>query len=667
LPRLLELLLRFDKPVKVDILASALGASRRTVFRELENADPVLAPFEAALVSVPGRGIVFSGSGKARRTLLEALAEYKPQPASKKERLLRLLIELINHSGEVRKLFCYASSLEVCESTVSGDLNELEAWLSGRGLTITRKSGLGVQCDGSEEALRAALVSRFMLDGNSGGKSYTAAFGFPGEAIELGAREILRRKSGAVAWMTAESFCLISLYLMVMLFRVQKGKTLAPGRAFTACGFQNALAEELACEAEKHFALRLSAAEREALSGWIRACRSKQESPLEPGPTEQRDLVQQLTMRMIDRFDPAIAAILKTNEQLTRLLSRHLEAALPRLLGGIALPNPLETELKKNYPEVYEKTCRAAKTLEEHLGVPVSSHEISFIQIHFLAALAVLGERNIRRRSLRAAIICVSGIGMAYMLAYQVRSRFKGELEVAVAGYDEKDSWAGADFLISTIALEETGKPIVRVQTILGEEDYRKIQETLTAFAFTERGEEAPERPPSLEKRLDGLIEVFRQAKLLLGAFAVLQVKADSSLEELIHFAAARFFPENPQAICRALAAREALATQVVEELEIVLLHTRSADAASPIFAVLAPEGGVFTRGCLMRTKSCVFMALPEKAPKEISGLMGRFSSALIDTPFFLEAVRAGNREAIGAVFEREIADTLAQCGGKLL
>ncbi|MDR2786392.1 MAG: PRD domain-containing protein, partial [Treponema sp.] len=509
--RLLELLLRSGEPVKVDVLASALGTSRRTVFRELENADPVLSAFQAALTSVPGRGIAFSGTGEARQKLTDALAGYKPQPATKKERLLHLLIELAAHSGEIQKLYYYSSSLDVSESTVSNDLDELEAWLARRGLAITRKSGLGVQCDGTEEALRTALVSRFMIDGNSGGKSYTSAFGFPGNDIETGVREILRRKSGIIDWMTPESFRLISLYLMVMVVRVRKGKIISGGQV-SAGDFQNALAGELAAETEKEFGITLPETERQALSGWIQACRSKQESPLEPGPADQQNLIERLVMRMTDRFDPLVAAILKTNEQFTRLLSRHLESALPRLKGGIELPNPLEAELVKHYPDVYEKTCRAAKVLEEHLGTPVPSHEVSFIQIHFLAALAVLGERNTRRRSLRAGIVCVSGIGMSYMLAYQVRKRFKGELEVEVSGYDEKDSLTAVDFLVSTIPLTETDKPVVRVQTILGEEDYQKIQEAVTAFAFTERKAEVPVRPAFLEKRLDDLIGIFMQS-----------------------------------------------------------------------------------------------------------------------------------------------------------
>jgi mannitol operon transcriptional antiterminator len=661
--RLLELLLRSGDPVKVDVLASALGASRRTVFRELENADSALGGFEAVLTSVPGRGIAFSGSDEARQNLMEALADYRPQPASKKERLLRLLVELIANSGKVQKLYYYSSSLDVSESTVSNDLDELETWLGGRGLSITRKSGLGVQCDGAEEALRAALVSRFMLDGDSGGKSYTSAFGFPGEDIETGVREILRRKSALIDWMTPESFCLISLYLMTMVVRVQNGNFVSNGQV-PAGDFRNALAGELAGETENEFSITLPETERQALSGWIQACRSKQESPLEPGPVDQQDLIQHLVMRMIDRFDPPVAVILKTNEQLTRLLSRHLESALPRLKGGIELPNPLEAELIKHYPEVYEKTRRAAKVLEEQLGIPVPSYEISFIQIHFLAALTVLGERNVRRRSLRAGIVCVSGIGMSYMLAYQLRKRFKGELEVEVSPYDEKDSWAGADFLISTIPLTETDKPIVRIRTIMEEEDYQKIQEAIDTFAFTEGEAEVPKQSVFLEKRLDDLIRIFMQSRRLLDNFAVVPIEAGCSFEELAGFAAARFSPENPEAVRRALMAREALDSQVVAGLGIVLLHTRGAE--NTVFAVIVPKGGVFTGDYLKNIKSCVLMLLPEKAPEEMTELMGRISGALIDMPAFLEAVREGDRETIQVILESEISEVLSRCGGKL-
>jgi mannitol/fructose-specific phosphotransferase system IIA component/transcriptional antiterminator len=662
LVRLLELLLRSTEPMKVDTIAQALSVSRRTVFRELENAAPVLSA--SALVSVPGRGIAFSGDGEVRQKLLDALSAYDVQPASKRERLLRLLIELVANAGEIQKLFSYANALNVSESTISHDLDELEPWLVAQGLVLTRKSGIGVRLDGTEDRLRTALVSRFMLDADTGGKSYTSIFDFPGDDIETGVRELLRQKAAVVDWMTSESLCLIAVYLMVMVKRVYDGKIIAGERMEKRSGdFQAALAEEMATETAEKFSLSLPEGERGALALWIQSCRSKQESPLDSGSAEQQSLVQNLTMRIIERFDPPSSAVLKTNEQLTRLLARHLESALPRIESGKFLPNPLEEKLIANYPEVYEKTRIATRVLEEHLGVPVPSNEVSFIQIHFLAALAFLEDRNIKRRVLRAGIVCVSGIGSSYMLAYQIRKQFKDELEVEIADYGNRSSWATLDFLISTIPLSETEKPFVLVQTVLGADDLQKIQEAVTTFAFTEKKQEGPARSPSLEKRLNSMIEIFMQSRKLLDGFSVESIKADCSFDELVGFAAARFAPENPEAVYDALMGRERVTTQVIGELGIVLLHARSASSCSPVFAVIVPEGGMFTADYFQRTRSCVLMLLPQNTPREMTDLMGGISGALVDRQPFLMAVRAGNRDAIQSVLEREISETLAHCG----
>ena len=670
LVRLLELLLRQSEPIKVDALAQALSVSRRTVFRQLENAEPVLSAAHTTVVSIPGRGIALScgavsaGDGEPRRQLLDALSSYITRPATKKERLLRLLIELITHAGKTQKYFSCAAALGVSESTVSHDLDELEPSLAETGLVLTRKSGLGVQLDGTEENLRTALVSRFMRDGDTGGKSYTAVFDFPGDDIEAGVREILRRQTGVIDWMTPESVSFFSLYLMILVERVYDGNIIVSAQT-PAGGFHTALAYTLAAEITTEFSITLPETERLALARWIQSCRSKRDIPLEPGPEEQRAVTQNLTLDMIDRFDPVIAAVLKTNEQLVRFLSRHLESACLRLKDGKFLPNPLEPELIQNYPDVYEKTKTAARALEEYLGVPIPSNEVSFIQIHFLSALAFLGDRNVKRRLLRAGVVCVSGIGTSYMLLYQIRKRFKGELEVEIADHGDRASWTALDFLISTIPLDESEKPFVRVQTILGEKDFQKIQETVNALAFTKRGVEQPGRSPSFEKRLDSMIDIFMQSRKLLAGFAVESIKGDCTFDELARFASARFAPENPEAVYHALTAREAVTSQVVGELGIVLLHTWTANNATPVFAVIVPEGGVFTGDYFRQTRSCVVMLLPASAPREMTELIGGISGALIDMPAFLEAVRAGNQETIKAVLEQEIAEIIARCTGE--
>jgi mannitol operon transcriptional antiterminator len=60
-------------------------------------------------------------------------------------------------------------------------------------------------------------------------------------------------------------------------------------------------------------------------------------------------------------------------------------------------------------------------------------------------------------------------------------------------------------------------------------------------------------------------------------------------------------------------------------------------------------------------------MLLQETAPAEMTRLMGCLSSALIDVPALLDAIREGNEGTIKAMVEAELSNALIQyCKEKL-
>jgi mannitol operon transcriptional antiterminator len=74
------------------------------------------------------------------------------------------------------------------------------------------------------------------------------------------------------------------------------------------------------------------------------------------------------------------------------------------------------------------------------------------------------------------------------------------------------------------------------------------------------------------------------------------------------------------------------------------------------------PAGKKFASDYFRGAGSCIVMLLPEDAPPEMYGLMGGISSALVDVPAFLNAVRDGNEKAVRALLESEISDALVRC-----
>ncbi|MDR0376522.1 MAG: HTH domain-containing protein [Spirochaetaceae bacterium] len=659
--RLLDLLIRQDEPVSVDSMAAALESSRRTVFRDLEAIERSLD--QVRLVSVPGRGIRIECDEGVRRELAALLDKEPLQPVNRRLRIRRLMLEVLANSGSVQKLFFYSDSLGVSESTVSNDLDAIDPLLKEYAITLVRRPGQGVYAEGAEEDIRAAIREALMREGQSC-LSYTRNTGYPGNDIEEGVAEALERHSLEFDWMTAESLQMFAVYLMVMIRRVADGALLQEGPS-SAGSFQDRLAERLIRTLEERFAVTLPPEEHNGVALCIQACRSKQDSPLQVETSEERERISALTVRIIERFDPALAPVLLTNEMLVQGINRHLLSALTRLGRKLVLPDFLDGQLESQYPEIYEKSRRGAEALSEYMGRSVPPGEVSLIAIHFLAALSAMDEKNIRRRVLTAGVVCAAGIGMAYMLASQVRKRFKGELEIDICGWN--DQWEKTDFLISTIPLENAGRPVILVHALLTEEDYQKIGEIITARAFVGKNVPVQNRKP-LTARLERVIAVLGQVFVALSVFRVERVPADCAFEDLARAAAAFVEDEaGARIVYRDLLDREAVVSQIIEEMKIVLLHAKSAGAAAPVFGLITPEGGVFLNKYFRGAQSCLLMLIPHDCTPDLTGIMGTISSALIDTPALPEAVRAGDGPAVKALMEGELAEALTQyCAGKL-
>ena len=264
-------------------------------------------------------------------------------------------------------------------------------------------------------------------------------------------------------------------------------------------------------------------------------------------------------------------------------------------------------------------------------------------------------------------LVCVAGIGVSYMLASQIRNRFKGELEIDISRWDDREAWQKADFLISTIPLQETDKPVILVNPLLGDKDYRRIQEAISTYAYTEsktplhQNEDA-----SFARRLDTAASLLSQIRMLMSAFSVVSIRPDCGFEDLALFAAERFAgrgasgaaadSESRQEVYQALIDREALYSQVIADMGIVLLHACTRSVSSPVFALIVPERGLFLNRYFCGAKSCALMLLPEQCPPEMKRIMGGISGGLIDSPDFLAAVQQGNEQEIRPLLEARLS-----------
>ncbi|WP_312641263.1 PRD domain-containing protein [Hydrogenoanaerobacterium sp.] len=644
LNRLLLLLLQQQQPVSVDTLAKTLGISRRTVFREFESVDTLLRPYKLEIGTKVGEGLQLVGSSEAKEKLAAELSgNKKNRPNDKEERRLCLVLLLLN-SSDIQKLYYYSNLLGVSEATISHDLDVLEPVMIKYGISLERKPGQGVVACGKEEDIRYALVAQIMQTGQHS-RRLSYEYGYPPPDIQQNVEQLLSGKMAPkLDWMTEDSQNMLALLLMVGIDRFRSHHHLSDAYDFST-GFPRQMAVVLAGELEQIFDIRLPEVEREYIAGGVQAARAKQQSPLGSNEAAAFNRIQSIAFRMIERFDMPMSASLKMNDQLVQGLSLHLWSAVARLQRQLELADPLGHQLMQDYPELYLKCSRAAKVLTEEFGFIVPQSEISLLAAHFGAAVLHIGERTTRKRKLHVGIVCVAGIGVAYMMASQVRHHFKGELEAVISDWNGETDWEHADFLISTIPLPSSNRTVVLVNPLLKEEDYTKVRKEIDRQAFVHVEKPKSNFANTLTTKLTEADSCIKNARALLEGFTTLSIHADCTFEQLVKFVGYRFGKdaESGHQIYDGLMAREALSTQVITDLGIVLLHGRTEGVNTPVVSLVVPEGNLFKNKHFFNSASCIVMLIPKHAGNNLSEMMGSISSALIEDESFLASVLAGN------------------------
>lgn len=643
LSAILALLAESEEPVRVDDLAESAGVSRRTVFRDLEGIHGVLGHYGLTLNTIPGKGMCLQGDPEGRRELKRQLRNGKPVPKNRRERQ-SLLALLLMDNEDIQKLYYYADAISVSEATVSGDLDALESQLEGWGIHLLRSKGLGVAVSGSEAQIRRAMAAVLMeLEDPD---EFMQRFGYPSPDVTEKIRILMDQQWGIpLDWIEERSLLALRLYLTIMMDRVRKGCAL-PEQPDRITGLPRKLADQICDSAEDAFTVSLSDAERTAVGTFLRTCRAKQKNPLDINDDSAFRYVQRLTFQMIDAYDPELGGTLKLNEDLVDGLSIHLWSAIARLQQGIPAESVMLEQIRDNYPTMFRKSRRAMTVLEQELNCTIPDSEVVFVASHFGAAMLHLGERSARNVILRAGIICVAGIGVSYMMASQVRQRFKGELEVVVSDWNAPGEWKDFDLIISSIPLHYDGCPVIQVEHVLTEDDYRAIRDVtrnLTAHSTEYRND----APGALPERMEKVAREMQDIAGILRRFGAVNVGSDCTFEELVKMTGYRFgsTPESGWKIVEALTRRENIATQVIPSLEILLLHARTEGVTEPVAAIIVPESGSFRDPHFQGARGGLLLLAPADCSPEILESFGQISSALMEDSVFLGAVQNGNEE----------------------
>ncbi|MBR4643507.1 MAG: transcription antiterminator [Selenomonadaceae bacterium] len=207
-----------------------------------------------------------------------------------------------------------------------------------------------------------------------------------------------------------------------------------------------------------------------------------------PTNSQINQQIQILVDKMIERVTQIVGINFSEDETLRQGIKTHLEALIPRLRFKNRIHNEVLSVVKNEYPLAFQIGVIAAKVIEESEGMAVNEDEISYLAVHFGAALTRMNI-NADRSKQSAFIVCGAGIGTAILLKSRVEDYFKELLTVrqVMPGYKLRSAdLSNVDVVISTIPIEKLPplsendiKKIVVVRHLLDEDEVKLIQQKL--------------------------------------------------------------------------------------------------------------------------------------------------------------------------------------------
>ncbi len=657
LSKIFATLLNSSEPVSVATLAAVLGVSRRTVFRELENVDVVLKKLNLRLDTTVGEGLYLSGEREDIERLSDIITAQRESLAVDKECRRTVLALLILDSIQWKKLYYFSSVLEVSEATVSLDMDIVERELKSYNIQLLRKKGMGVFVNGTEMNIRTAFVNYLLKAQNNSSINDILS-----EAIVQGVSEIVKAQSIFLNWMTGDALSIMSYRLIVQISRLKNGRTLGASEVKKQHTLYTEVAKKLAQEIVHHFNVELETQELDYIVDGLRAARTKTKSEFYEDENISFSRARYLAYKMIEQFDSRLAPTLKTNDELVRGLSIHLWSAVVRIENGYRIVDPLDGQLQKEYPDIYRNAERACCVLTEELQKQVPEEEIACIATHFGAAVLQIGESRIKRR-LKVSVICLGGIGVSYMMAVQIKKLFAKEIITEIGEYNQPYSWKDSDFLIATSDIPDADKPVIIAHPLLTSSEIKEIKQTIGKLSTQSSDEQTKEVAIPFAKRLNIAAQHLRNLEFILKNFGVLDISPDMQIEELAKFVSHRFVdsPDDSEKVYESLMSRERVSSQLIEQLDLVLLHCSTDGIKKPLIMLLHPGDGYIYNKQGKRARSCLLILIPKNVSNELKEAIGALSSALIEDEQLLNAVVSCDEKAVHQKLEYIFSIRLAE------
>ncbi|QTJ56536.1 BglG family transcription antiterminator [Dolosigranulum pigrum] len=671
---LLTLLMNQPSGVTVSFLIEKLDVSRRTVYRELSNAEETLDNFGLKLVK-DAKGYIISGDKENLDKLRNSISEKKLlDDFSKKQRQRILIIKLLLAEDEL-KIDGLAIDLGVSASTIQSDLQSIEQMFQEYKIEVERRKSLGIIAHADEISLRLIISGLISIEFNEFNffRLFDEANNIIEEryhslsnvflevidqkALEISFKSIRQYEKFRFDEVTDTQLQNLIILLALTAMRIKDGHTIKyqDNKIKQKREKNKVLAEYLLDELTLQYSnFIVTEEEINFLTSQIEGLNV----PLKHEFSESYDInLIYKTRELIRSVSDEMNRDLREDKTLYNDLLAHINASLSRDQSPIyKKSNPL---LDKIYYEFTELSHVVEKHLKRlFLDIDFHANDVLYIVIHFASAF----ERTAEINDLSILIVCSSGVGTAKILESRLVKNIPetNAVDISTVSNLYKHNFEEYDLILSTIFLNGFEQEYKVVTPLIMDDEMENIKTIIAQkISHKQSHRKVVSRNTNTIQSLDQFDEFnnfYRRTSIInaiLHSFNVKTIKNKPSIRDMLEYICSNLEEEvilEQEPVVQKLERRLNQAPIGIPDTQMALFHCIDSGIKQPFFSIYDLEEPINIQDMShsnMKLTRVLLMLGPEPIDEMAQEILGTISGSIVENQSNLQLFNEGSREVL--------------------
>ena len=472
--------------ITVDEIAKRLGISRRTVYRELPEAEEILMKGGLRIESASKRGIAAVGDPADRKKLRASLrSEEDIFIVDPPTRVDFILLYLLNQHDYI-KMEAIAIDHGASLSTIRADMQLLHERVEPYDLQMIQQKGQGVRVTGSHMEkshlmtdillrrvdetvlfawMREEAVSDPFLNRIKG-------YGYQDDIVRVyrELQETLSPEEGLLSSVKARQYLEMVFLLAFLVYYHTTSHRYHEYLAYTRGEEETeGIFRDITGCMEKLMPDGLNDAEA-AYVEWVASISLETEGQLAVAVPHEK--LNADIMRFINFVEEKTGIYLTRDTDLREGLYTHLDKALVRIRSRMQIENPALAEIREKHGDLFLVVREAARAVFPEDYFP--DDEVGYLVLYFALALD-----KFTKKIFRVIVVCSGGMGSSKVLAHMIEKEIpeievEKTLSVVALGNEHLEDY---DLILSTIPLYLDDGAYMRVSALPREREIQEIRE----------------------------------------------------------------------------------------------------------------------------------------------------------------------------------------------